>query len=53
MVDPDENSMVSGYGWRDPEDIERREARLEAEWEHADDEWNDCDWEDFEWEELG
>ena len=49
MVDPEENRMVSGYGYFDEEAAARREARSEWEWEHADDEWNDMD--DFEYEE--
>ncbi len=51
MIDPEENHMVTGYGFFDEERAARREAREEAAWEHADDEWNDCDWNDFEYEE--
>ena len=49
MVDPEENRMVSGYGYFDEEAADRCEARSELAWEHADDEWNDMD--DFEYEE--
>ncbi len=48
MVDPEENRMVSGYGYFDEEAADRREARAEWEWDHAD-EWNDIN--DFEYEE--
>lgn len=49
MVDPEENRMVSGYGYFDEEAAARREARSEWEWEHADDGYSDMD--DFEYEE--
>ncbi len=49
MIDVEENHMVTGYGSFDEERAARREARAEAEWEHADDQYNDEL--DFEYEE--
>ncbi len=49
MIDPEENHMVTGYGFFDEERAARREAREEAAWEHADDQYNDEI--DFEYEE--